>query len=115
MRLKKSRLRFDPESDEMKEDVNPMNHVSNMADAMLVLAVGIMLALVMAWKLDLSQLLEDPNAVQVELSDAEELSPDTSKLEITDNEEDTPLEDYGLTEYGKVYVDENGDYYVIEN
>lgn len=113
MRLKKNRLNIGS-SDESTEDVNPMNHVSNMADAMLVLAVGIMLALVMAWKIDLSQLLEDPNAVQVELSEAEELSPDSTQLEITDDETDTPLEDYGLKEYGKVYIDENGEFYVIE-
>ena len=27
------------------EDVNPMNYISNLSDAMLILAVGIMLAL----------------------------------------------------------------------
>ena len=36
------------------EDQNPMEGVANMADAMLVLAVGIMLALVANWNVDLS-------------------------------------------------------------
>ena len=32
--------------------VNPMEGLGNLADAMLVLAVGIMLALILNWKLD---------------------------------------------------------------
>ncbi|MDO4518139.1 MAG: DUF2149 domain-containing protein [Bacillota bacterium] len=31
------------------EDVNPMNYLSNLSDVMLILAVGIMLALIMHW------------------------------------------------------------------
>lgn len=34
---------------------NPMDGVSNMSDAMLVLAVGIMLALVINWKIDIKE------------------------------------------------------------
>ena len=34
--------------------VNPMDSVSNLADAMLVLAVGIMLALIINWNVDIS-------------------------------------------------------------
>ena len=34
---------------------NPMEGVSNMSDAMLVLAVGIMLALVINWKIDIKE------------------------------------------------------------
>ena len=36
-------------------EANPMDGVSNMSDAMLVLAVGIMLALVINWKIKLKQ------------------------------------------------------------
>ena len=35
------------------EGVNPMDGVTNMSDVMLVLAVGIMLALVINWKIDI--------------------------------------------------------------
>ena len=35
------------------DDVNPMEGVSNMSDCMLVLAVGIMLAVVINWKVDI--------------------------------------------------------------
>ena len=40
------------------EGVNPMDGVSNMSDAMLVLAVGIMLALVINWKIDVKDIYE---------------------------------------------------------
>ncbi|MDO4564186.1 MAG: DUF2149 domain-containing protein [Clostridia bacterium] len=40
-----------PRSD---EEPNPMEGVANMADAMLVLAVGIMLALIINWEVDLT-------------------------------------------------------------
>ena len=36
------------------EDVNPMNYISNLSDAMLILAVGIMLALIVHWNVDIS-------------------------------------------------------------
>ena len=37
------------------DNINPMDGVSNMSDAMLVLAVGIMLALVINWKIDIKE------------------------------------------------------------
>lgn len=36
------------------EEVNPMEGVANLADVMLVLAVGMMLALVVAWNVDIA-------------------------------------------------------------
>ena len=41
--------------------VNPMDGLGNLADAMLVLAVGIMLALVLNWKLDLTAVSSVPH------------------------------------------------------
>ena len=41
--------------DNADDSINPMDGVSNMADAMLVLAVGIMLALVINWKIDIKE------------------------------------------------------------
>ena len=38
-----------------EDSLNPMDGVSNMSDAMLVLAVGIMLALVINWKIDIKE------------------------------------------------------------
>lgn len=37
-----------------EEEVNPMAQVANLVDAMLVLAVGIMLALITSWNLNVS-------------------------------------------------------------
>ncbi|MBR2512274.1 MAG: DUF2149 domain-containing protein, partial [Firmicutes bacterium] len=37
-----------------EEDANPMSGVSNLADVMLVLAVGIMLALIMNWHISVN-------------------------------------------------------------
>ena len=37
-----------------EESVDPMNYVSNLSDAMLVLAVGMMLALIVHWNVDIS-------------------------------------------------------------
>ncbi len=41
--------------DNNEESGTPMDGVSNMSDAMLVLAVGIMLALVINWKIDIKE------------------------------------------------------------
>lgn len=45
--------RFDHSQFVDNDDVNPMEGVSNMSDCMLVLAVGIMLAVVINWKVDI--------------------------------------------------------------
>ena len=49
--MKRRRRRGDRFSD---ESVDPMNYVSNLSDAMLVLAVGMMLALIVHWNVDIS-------------------------------------------------------------
>ena len=49
--MKRRRHRGDRFSD---ESVDPMNYVSNLSDAMLVLAVGMMLALIVHWNVDIS-------------------------------------------------------------
>lgn len=40
---------------EIEDSGSPMDNISNMSDAMLVLAVGIMLALVINWKIDIKE------------------------------------------------------------
>ena len=49
--MKRRRRRGDRFSE---ESVDPMNYVSNLSDAMLVLAVGMMLALIVHWNVDIS-------------------------------------------------------------
>lgn len=86
-----------------REDVDPMSYLGNLADAMLVMSVGLMLALISAWQLDLSDIRAD---IQV--------ADEAEELDIETDSDDPTLEDYGLSEYGKVFVDEDGNYYMVE-
>ena len=88
--------------------VNPMDSVSNLADAMLVLAVGIMLALIINWNVDISipQQDEQPaDPIPFEETDLIE-TPDDSAV----------LDGGELQEMGKVYYDaSSGNYYIIKD
>ena len=50
-----SRLKVRNRTFNVDDGGSPMEGVSNMSDAMLVLAVGIMLALVINWKIDIKE------------------------------------------------------------
>lgn len=85
------------------EDVDPMTSLSNVGDVMLVFACGLMVALVVAWNLDLSQFQ------QVETD--EELSQE----DVTQMNEQMYGEGDGFVEMGKVYQDPaTGKYYLVE-
>lgn len=85
-----------------------MNYLGNLSDVMLVLAVGMMLALVVAWKVDIVN--QSPSTAP---SDAEALTQEVNAAYLTDDGE-TTLEESGLTEYGIVYQDQDGNLYVVE-
>lgn len=110
--LKKNRFSQRRQRENASEDVNPMNYLSNLSDVMLVLAVGMMLALVAAWKVDIGGAAsqQDSTALKGEV----ELVNEPENLYQTNDQEGDSLENFGLTEYGMVYVDENGNYYVID-
>lgn len=91
-------------SSEVDEDIDPMNSLNNLADAMLVMAVGLMLALVSAWQLDMADI-----HANIQIAD------ESQDLEIESDSDAPSLSDYGLSEYGKVFVDEDGTYYMVEN
>lgn len=95
-----------------REDVNPMSYMSNLSDAMLVLAVGIMLAVVVAWNVDISTTA--PNA-SVNMSEVEQLQDEVLEMDVTNQNTDNAVsvDDFGLMEYGTVYMDEQGNLYVI--
>ena len=81
--------------------VNPMDSISNLADAMLVLAVGIMLALIINWNVDISSAGPAISFVQDDL---------------TESQSSAGTIEGDLTEMGKVYYDkETGTYYIVEN
>lgn len=87
------------------EDFSPMEGVGNMADAMLVFACGLLLALIVSWN--------------VEISEHGEISHQGTKYEVNDiggEATQTIDPDTELEEMGRVYRDpETGKYYVIEN
>lgn len=99
----KRKLRRD--SWENGEEVNPMESTANLADVMLVLAVGIMLALIAAWDVDISP--------SDNLQPAQTVTPAGEEYSEVWSGEDT-ADDLGLTEYGKVYKDASGNLYILE-
>ena len=84
--------------------VNPMDGLGNLADAMLVLAVGIMLALVLNWKLDLTAVTAEPEATEAPIEISEDDMQSTSQ----------ELDADALQKVGALYYDEaTGTYYAI--
>ena len=100
LRLRTRRIR------ETDPGVNPMDGLGNLADAMLVLAVGIMLALIINWKVDItavSQTMPEPEPEQIPISQ--------------EDMQDAPadiLNEETLRRIGALYYDEEtGTYYAI--
>ena len=89
--------------------VNPMDSISNLADAMLVLAVGIMLALIINWNVDISAGTTDKAA-------STDPSISFEQDDLTESQDDAKTIEGDLTEMGKVYYDQQtGTYYIVEN
>jgi len=103
MRLsdRKGRLRVQHRED----DFSPMEGVGNMADAMLVFACGLIVALILSWNVDVT----DQGIQKI---------PDT-KYEvdnIDDNVSEEVTDETELEEMGTVYRDpKTGKYYVVED
>lgn len=97
---RKGRLRVTHKED----DFNPMEGLGNLADAMLVFACGLLLALIINWN--------------VQVSDTGEIKQQQDKYEIEgvdENSTQTIDGDTSLEEMGKVYKDPaTGKYYVVE-
>ncbi len=82
-RLRARRIRAE------ESPVNPMDGLGNLADAMLVLAVGIMLALILNWKLDITTVstqehepAEEPIAIdEHDMRDTQAQDLDQEKLQ----------------------------------
>lgn len=86
-----------------------MNYLSNLSDVMLVLAVGMMLALVVAWNVDIINTSPDNDTPR----DAQAVS-EMTPADFTPDENEQTLDEDELREFGTVYVDQNGNYYVVE-
>ena len=89
----------------LSEDINPQAYVANAVDCMLVLACGLMMALITFWNLDLPTVTEVQEEQELtELEDVEEFIDE--------------LENSGslFVERGQVYEDPTtGQLYLIEN
>lgn len=88
------------------DDLNPMNYLSNLSDAMLVLAVGIMVSLILHWNVQINtpDTASDSQGGQNTVSFTDD--------ELTDQEE-VPED---MQRMGDVYYDANtGTYYIIED
>ena len=103
------------------EDVNPMNYLSNLSDVMLILAVGIMLALVVHWNVDITA-----SGGQAQGNTGENGSVLVDKdhaMTMTDEELARLQEQNGVTgggesleKRGEVYYDaETGTYYIVRD
>ena len=107
------------------ESVDPMNYLSNLSDAMLVLAVGMMLALIVHWNVDIStggrsdntagdSVAADGKGGQsiIDRDDAVSFTPEElDRMDATEGENDE-----GMEKLGEVYYDAaTGKYYIIES
>ena len=89
---------------EPEEDVDPMSSVANIADAMLVFACGLMVALVVAWNVDLM------NIQEIEIDSSEQVE-DLQSLEDL-----LTAEGSAYIQRGTVYQDPNtGQMYLLES
>ena len=87
-------------SDGYEEDINPMEGTGNLADAMLVLALGMMIAVIMSWSVDFAT----PSSSMKELNNAKTMS---------EKEVQEVNSDDSLQEKGTVYQDpDTGKFYV---
>lgn len=85
------------------EEVQPMQYVANLTDVMLVLACGLMAAVITFWQVDLKS--SAPDSDRMERIDPSEVIEETGEKSTG-----------GLTSRGVVYEDpETGDWYIIKN
>lgn len=87
------------------DDFSPMEGVGNMADAMLVFACGILLALIISWNVDISEQGEiHQTGTKYQVEDIGDQTTTT-----VDSKDD-------LEEMGKIFRDpKTGKYYVVED
>ena len=95
-----------------EESVNPMDGVANLADVMIVLAVGIMLALIINWNVDIGAMMYTRDNIQSEDTD-NAIALDSDSIEEVD-EDVEQIDSEGMEKLGSVYFDEaTGKYYII--
>ncbi|MDR1328457.1 MAG: DUF2149 domain-containing protein [Oscillospiraceae bacterium] len=101
--------RFEGNSEAFAEGDDPMAGLSNLADVMLVLACGLMLALVINWNVDIAPKTDGgDNAAAEEIQEVEFGGDEGEALDA-----DAELEELGAVyrdpATGKLYLVKNGD------
>ena len=106
MRLNNSRTKGSLRTVRKPEEFNPMEGVGNMADAMLVFACGLRLALILSWNVNLDEFGTITNNAKAKY-EIEGMENGATQQIDADNQ---------LEEIGQVYRDPTtGKYYVVEN
>ena len=86
------------------EEVDPMSSMGNIGDIMLVFACGLMVALVVAWNVDLAEFQQVEMDKEIQSDDIEQIT------------EQLYGEGNAFVEKGKVYQDPTtGKYYLVED
>jgi len=86
------------------DDVDPMSSVANISDAMLVFACGLLIAIFLAWNLDISDM------TQVEIDQSQQIE------DLDDMRDAIEAGGSGYIERGTVYQDPNtGTLYLLES
>lgn len=97
-----------------EEDVNPMNYIANLSDAMLVLAVGIMLALVISWNVQISSNGKVTKTTETAVT-KDDASAEFKENDMTKADESEIKDSAKLEKAGTVYYDSSsGTYYVVK-
>ena len=127
MSRRRSRRRRGTGAFSESNDVNPLSYTGNMSDAMLILAVGIMLALIIHWNVDVStsggemsdsgmtlQQQSDGKGGDSAVSKDNAVSFDGDDLQELDDSQDMS-QGGGMDKLGEVYYDPGSDkYYVVK-
>ncbi len=91
------------------EEVDPMTYVSNMSDVMLILAVGIMVALILHWQVPVGQTQDNRQEEQ------EQQEQDVVTFSDNDLGSEQEMPDQA-EQIGNVYFDEaSGTYYILQD
>lgn len=88
------------------EDIDPMAGTTNLVDAMLVLALGFLIFVVMSWNMQ-SVIFSDMSQDQKQevMESMKQVSEVTQGQELNDTPDSSQSSGQGFTEMGKVYKD----------
>ena len=88
------------------DDIDPMAGTTNLVDAMLVLALGFLIFVVISWNMQsviFSDMSQDQK--QAVMESMKQVSEDTQGQELNDTPDTSQSSGQGFTELGKVYKD----------